>query len=77
VGYYFKDEQLQDQVVEVRAALEMVKELGTPEAQKRKMAFPDAGAHVLACDLVSGAVDQVRDATYAFAEEVLKMKPVK
>jgi esterase/lipase len=75
MGYYYKDEQHQDQVVEVQASIRMFEELGTPETNKRKMAFANAGAHVLACDLTSGAVADVRNATYAFAGEVLGMKP--
>lgn len=75
VGYYYKDEQHQDQTVEVKAELRMFDELGTPETSKRKMAFANAGAHVLACDLTSGAVAEVRSATFAFAKEVLGMKP--
>ena len=75
MGYYYKDEQHQDQTVEVQASIKMFGELGTPKAQKRKMAFANAGAHVLACDLMSGAVAEVRTASYAFAEEVLGMRP--
>ncbi len=74
VGYYYKDEQHQDQTVEVKAAIKMADELGTPEKNRRKMAFASAGGHVIACDLTSGAVPEVREATYAFAEEVLGMK---
>ncbi len=75
MGYYYKDEQHQDQTVEVQASIKMFGELGTPEAKKRKMAFAHAGAHVLACDLTSGAVAEVRTASYLFAEEVLGMTP--
>lgn len=76
MGYYYKDEQHQDGTVEVKAAIKMMDELGTPESVRRKMAFANAGAHVLASDLISGAVPEVRSSTYAFAEEILKMKPV-
>jgi len=75
LGYYFKDEQHQDQVVEVKAALRMFDELGTADEKKRAIAFPEAGNHVITCDLTSGAVPAVRGVTYAFAEEVLAMKP--
>jgi esterase/lipase len=77
MGYYYKDEQHQDQVVEVKAAIGMMDQLGTPEMQKRKIAFPLAGAHVISSDLMSGAVPEVRTATYAFAEEIIGLKPVK
>jgi len=74
VGYYFKDEQHQDDVVEVKASLQMFKELGTPESVKRAIAFPTAGNHVLCSEILSGAVPEVRKTTYTFAEEILGMK---
>ncbi len=74
MGYYFKDEQHQDQVVEVKATLEMIQEIGTPLAVKRSINFPEAGAHVICSDLVSGSVNEVRKETFAFAEEILGMK---
>ncbi len=74
MGYYYKDEQHQDETVEVKAAIKMVDKLGTTESLKRKMPFANAGAHVMASDLTSGAVPEVRKATFAFAEEILKMK---
>jgi pimeloyl-ACP methyl ester carboxylesterase len=74
MGYYYKDEQHQDQTVEVKAALNMMKELGTPGALKREMAFASANSHVIACDLTSGSVNEVRQATFDFAVQVLGMK---
>ena len=73
MGYYFKDEKNQDDIVEVKASLKMFKELGTPETQKRAVDFPNAGNHVLCSSLLSGAVPEVRNATFQFAEEVLGM----
>ncbi len=77
MGYYYKDEQNQDDIVEVKASLQMFKELGTPEAEKRAVDFPSAGNHVLCSPLFSAAVPEVRNATFQFAEEVLGMKPIK
>jgi len=74
MGYYYKDEQHQDQIVEVKAALKMMTELGISESNKRIVAFEKAGNHVIACDLTSGAVPDVRSQTFAFAKEVLGMK---
>lgn len=76
LGYYFKDEEHQDGTVEVKAALRMFEEVGTPDSRKVKMAFADAGAHVIACELTSGAVEEVRSATFDFAEKVLGMQTV-
>ncbi len=75
LGYYYKDEENQDQVVRVDAALAMFDQLGTPEENKVKTAFPEAATHVITCELLSGAVGEVKDATFAFAEEKLKMTP--
>jgi len=77
LGYYYKDEDNQDQTVRVDAMLDMFEQLGTPAEQKVKVAFPDAGDHVIASELTSGAVGQVTDATISFGENILKMKPAR
>ncbi|MCC9138595.1 alpha/beta hydrolase [Pontibacter silvestris] len=74
--YYYKDAQHQDNVVSVEAMQDMFKLLRTPGSQKRKMAIPEAGNHVIASHLRSKDVRSVKTATEQFAEEVLKMKPV-
>ena len=77
LGYYYKDEKHQDQVVEVKAELEMFGKVSTPEAQKFGRAFPNAGTHVIACNLTSKSLAEVSSYTYEFAEEILMMKPPK
>ena len=77
MGYYYKDENNQDPTVKVSAMLKMYEQLGTAPDQKVKIAFPEAGAHVIACELTSGCVDEVIDETIKFGEEVLNLKPVK
>jgi esterase/lipase len=74
LGYYYKDEQNQDQTVKVDAMLEMFEQLGTPEEEKIKVAFPEAGDHVIACELTSGAVEQVIAETIKFGSEILNLK---
>ena len=74
VGYFYKDEANQDDIVKVSSILKMFDQLGTASDQKTKVAFPDAGNHVIACELTSGCVDEVSRATYKFAEEVLNLK---
>jgi esterase/lipase len=76
LGYYYKDETHQDDIVKVSAELKMFDQLGTPADAKVKMAFPDAGDHVIANEIKSGAYKQVVAETIKFGEEVLKMKPV-
>jgi len=76
LGYYFKDEDNQDQTVRVDAMLKMFDELGTAPSQKVKVAFPEAGEHVIACELTSGCVNEVISETEKFAENILDLKPV-
>ncbi len=74
LGYYYKDEEHQDGTIEVKAALRMFEEVSTPADKKVKVAFPEAGAHVIACGLTSGAVAEVRAATFEFARNILGMQ---
>lgn len=66
LAYYYKDEAHQDQTVEVKAALRMFEELGTPVSEKFAVALPEAGSHVIGCGLTSGAVDELRTYTFDF-----------
>ena len=76
LGYYYKDETQQDDVVRVDAMLKMFDQLGTPTDSKIKVAFPEAGDHVIGCELKSGAYKEVVAETIKFGEEILKIKPV-
>ncbi len=76
LGYYYKDEEHQDSTVRVDAMLKMFKQLGTSPGEKVKKAFPEAGDHVIACELTSGSLNDVIDSTIDFAEKILKMEPV-
>lgn len=67
LAYYYKDKDHQDQTIEVKAALRMFRELGTPDAEKEKVALPEAGSHVIGCELTSGAIPELREKTFAFA----------
>ncbi len=73
LGYYYKDADNQDQVVRIDAALEMFSELETPDEKKVEMAFPEAANHVIAGELFSGSVDDVRKETFRFASEILRI----
>jgi len=74
MGYYIKDEQKQDQTVDVASALKMFKLIGTPETQKIARAF-DSGAHVIASPLMSKCAEEVEKSTFEFAEKFLKLEP--
>ena len=73
LGYYYKDEEHQDQTVSVSAALKMYDQLGTPSSDKMKKAFPNAGAHVIGCKLTSKSLNEVETATWYFTENVLHL----
>ncbi len=74
VGYYYKDEEHQDQTVRVDAMLKMFDQLATPDSLKQKQAF-DAGVHVIGCEMFSKAQPEVEQACISFAENVIGMKP--
>ncbi len=73
-GYYYKDEKNQDPVVSVAAMQTMMQKIATPSQQKREMAFPDANTHVIACKVRSKQYEDIQNATFKFAEEVLGLK---
>ncbi|KQB99718.1 carboxylesterase [Pedobacter sp. Hv1] len=64
--YYFKNEKEQDPVVKVDAMLKMFDELGTPAAQKQKIAIPNAGNHVIGSSITSKDVAGVEKAMDGF-----------
>ena len=76
LGYYFKDEKQQDDVVRVDAMLDMFKHLGTPDSLKVKISFPEARNHVIASQLLSKSYESVIAETILFGENILKLKPV-
>jgi len=73
MGYYYKDREHQDQIISVKAALKMFDQLGTPASQKQSKAFPNAGAHIIECDLTSNCVNEVEEATWDFTDKVLNL----
>ncbi|RYF69929.1 MAG: hypothetical protein EOO39_16655 [Cytophagaceae bacterium] len=76
LGYYYKDEDHQDKVVSVAAMLAMYDQLGTSANEKQKVAFPNAGEHVIASHFTSGDLNGVYKATEQFLTKVVKLKPV-
>lgn len=71
MAYYYKDEENQDKVVSVEAMLKAFDELGTPAAQKRKVAFPNAGEHVIASHFTSKDLEGVFRETDIFLKEIV------
>ena len=75
VLYYFKDEDHQDLVVKVSAMKRMFGQLATPADQKRMIAVPDAGDHVIGSYIKSRDVKKVEEECDKFALEILKLTP--
>lgn len=72
IGYYYQDEEHQDQVVSVPAIREMASQLGTPAKWKEEKAFPWSGNHVITSDVLGKRVDLPINASIAFLDRVLK-----
>jgi esterase/lipase len=72
--YYYKDEEHQDPVVKVSAMKDMMPKLGTPAAQKRMIAMPNTGNHVMASPIQSKDAEGVERETASFLREVLHLK---
>lgn len=70
LGYYYKNNQEQDSIVKVNAMLRMFNQLGTPDSLKVKVAFPDAGDHVIGCSLLSKSYRDVEEEILKFAQKI-------
>jgi len=75
LGYYYKDEEHQDKVVSVSRMLDFYDQISTPEEIKRLESFPNAGRHVMTSYVFSEDMDNVRQKSFDFAEEVLGLVP--
>jgi esterase/lipase len=73
MAYYYKNEEEQDKTVSIPAMHEMFEELGTPLELKKKMAFPETGAHVISSYIRSNDWQGVERETDKFLNEVVKL----
>ena len=73
LGYYYKNETEQDNTVSIPALLKMYDELGTPAEFKQKVAFPKAGAHVIASYIRSKDWQGVERETDKFLADIVKL----
>ncbi|MEM9917999.1 MAG: alpha/beta hydrolase [Bacteroidota bacterium] len=76
VGYYYKDEEHHDDVVSVEAIKEFFEKVSTPADLKKIDTYPNVDSHVGINRFQSKDLDDVRQKTFRFAEEVLKLQPV-
>ncbi len=75
MGYYYKNEEEQDNVVSVPRMLEFFDQIGTPTDKKRKVAYTEITRHVICSDVMTDKTQLVSNGINKFAEEVLGMKP--
>ena len=71
IGYYYKNEDEQDDIISVERIRELGAELGTPDQEKQIVAFPNVGEHVMASKYYSKDLESVRQATFNFMDNVL------
>ena len=75
-SYYYKDDSLCDHTISIPEIKRFYENLGTPAEQKKLVASPDAGGHVMTCDLrvkpevMEGMLKDMSD----FGEKVLGME---
>jgi len=72
LGYYYKNDSLQDQVVSVPAMLKMFDQLGTADSLKFQMAFPEIKDHVLTSSLSTSEYEHVATEAINHFMKVLK-----
>ncbi len=72
--YYYKDEEHQDQVVDLGAMNKMFEQLSTPDSLKRSKAMPSTGDHVMASPIKSQDVESVEKETSNFLVQKLWLK---
>lgn len=74
LGYFYKNDSIQDKVVSVPAMQTMFEQLGTALELKRKVAFEEVGDHVMTSHITSKDLESVQMETEKFMEEVLGLK---
>lgn len=57
--------------------LDFFDQIGTPATSKRKIAFPNAGNHVISSHIMSADIDNIRNETFRFADEIFGFKAFK
>lgn len=76
LGYFYKNDDVQDNVVSVPAMLKMYDQLGTSIDKKKKVAFPNAGDHVMTSYVSSKDLVSVQNETTLFLMEVLGLNRI-
>ena len=74
MGYYYKNDSLQDKVVSVEAMLKMFDQLGTSKNLKVKKAFPNANDHDITSYLNGDNYMKVTEEVISFLNRVLDIE---
>jgi len=74
VGYYYRDEEHQDNTASVSGMQWMFENLATPSDKKVEQAFPEATEHVIACEFTNPNWKQVQDASADFLTRIVGIK---
>ncbi len=77
VGYYYKNEEEKDYIVSIDRMKEFYDLIQTPEDKKHIVPFAEVGGHVITNQYQRGGLEEVRKATFEFAETVLGMRQVR
>ena len=77
MGFYYKNDTTQDMTVSVKAMRNFDSMTSTSADMKRLVAFEEASTHIINSPLMSKEYEGVRDATYAYLEEVLGLRPTR
>jgi pimeloyl-ACP methyl ester carboxylesterase len=71
VGYYYRDEENQDNTASVSGMKWMFENLGTPAGKKVEQAFADATEHVIACEYTNANWRSVLTASADFLYKIV------
>ncbi len=75
VGYYYKNDKEQDDVVSVEKMKYFLKKAGTEASLIKEDVFPNAGTHMIGSSLFCNSIPEIQNSVYQFAEEVLLIEP--
>lgn len=76
VGYFYKDEEVQDFTISVDKIREVEELIKTPVNQKQFIAYPDGDAHVFNSPIFNAEWEKVQTDIYSFMEDVLRINEV-
>ncbi len=76
VLYYYKNEKEQDPVVSVAAIKDMFASVNTTTKNKKMIAVPNTGNHVIASPIQSKDINSVQIETSLFLKDILHIQPV-